>query len=278
MISANLIVLGLSLCFLGARATDPAEKPGSCPLDVDYPRCDSVNTTNPKNECRTDGDCKEDRKCCFSGCQNKCLLPLKDKLDSCRYYDASICIRVIALPSNCHTDEQCQGTDRCCCGCSRRCTSTGTVKSGFCPSKKSDNVAASEESLVKPFPKPKCQSDKDCSGLMKCCGGRCVTPIKEHAGFCPISNEEISCIISLDKPLCSTDADCKKNEKCCLSKSKNRLQCVPALKEKPGVCRVRQIFMKCLVPFPPGNCNSDRDCPGNKKCCYDMCQLNCRDV
>ncbi|CAH2319290.1 whey acidic -like, partial [Pelobates cultripes] len=104
-------------------------------------------------------------------------------------------------------------------------------KSGFCPSKKSDNVAATEESLVKPFPKPKCQSDKDCSGLMKCCGGRCVKPIKEHAGFCPI-NEEISCIITPDKPLCSTDADCKKNEKCCLSKSKNRMQCVPALKGK----------------------------------------------
>ncbi|CAH2319363.1 whey acidic -like [Pelobates cultripes] len=155
------------------------EKPGSCPLDVDYPRCDSVNVNNLKNDCRTDRDCKGDRKCCFSGCQKQCLLPLKDKLDSCPSYDPSICAVIRLSPSNCHTDEQCQGTERCCCFCTRSyCKATVTVKSGFCPSKKSDNVAATEESLVKPFPKPKCQSDKDCSGLMKCCGGRCVKPIK----------------------------------------------------------------------------------------------------
>ncbi|CAH2245266.1 whey acidic -like [Pelobates cultripes] len=180
MISASLIVLGLSLCFRGARATDPTEKPGSCPLDVDYPRCDSVNANNLKNECRTDGDCEGDRKCCFSGCHNHCLLPLQDKLDSCPSDDTSMCKYIFLFPSNCHTDEQCEGTDKCCCFCSH---------------------------------------------------SYCKATVTEHAGFCPI-NEAISCIITPDKPLCSTDADCKKNEKCCLSKSKNRLQCVPALKGK----------------------------------------------
>ncbi|CAH2277461.1 whey acidic -like [Pelobates cultripes] len=89
MISASLIALGLSLCFLGARATDPAEKPGICPLDVDYPRCDS----------------------------KQCLLPLKAKLDPCPSYDPSICARIRLSPGNCHMDNQCQGTERCCFYC-----------------------------------------------------------------------------------------------------------------------------------------------------------------
>ncbi|CAH2299220.1 whey acidic -like [Pelobates cultripes] len=117
MISASLIVLGLSLCFLGARATDPAEKPGICPLDVDYPRCDSVNANNQDNGCQKDSDCEGEKKCCFSGCQKQCLLPLKAKLDPCPSYDPSICARIRLPPGNCHMDNQCQGTERCCFYC-----------------------------------------------------------------------------------------------------------------------------------------------------------------
>ncbi|MEE6473446.1 hypothetical protein FKM82_010032 [Ascaphus truei] len=93
-------------------------KPGDCPQDVDYPTCDAV----PLAECNIDQNCKETKKCCYSGCLRLCLLPLKAKRGICPRYNASLCIGIKPLPDECHADNQCPGTDKCCKKCRYQCT------------------------------------------------------------------------------------------------------------------------------------------------------------
>ncbi|XP_073413917.1 uncharacterized protein [Dendrobates tinctorius] len=236
------------------------EKPGMCPLDVDYPTCDlSVDIVS---ECRRDKDCSGSRICCWSGCRKRCLLPLQPKQNPCPYFNHSICILARPMPSDCHNDKQCQGPDRCCCcNCRRQCTPTEKVKPGQCPALKKKIIATA------------CTKDYDCTGNKKCCGLKCVKPEPEHPGVCPISLEQLSCIY-LNETQCKRDSDCPPKKKCCLTED-NNLTCQKVTNVKPGTCPAPLAL--CLYRFPKPLCACDADCPGNKKCCTPMCLQVCTD-
>ncbi|XP_077148043.1 uncharacterized protein LOC143808832 [Ranitomeya variabilis] len=237
------------------------EKPGSCPADVDYPKCNPLIKVKP--ECFKDKDCKGARKCCSSGCTQRCLLPVQPKLNPCPCSDDSTCIYVKPLPYECHSDSQCQGTDRCCfTKCRYQCTPTVTVKPGQCPAPKKKIIAMA------------CTQDSDCTGDKKCCeqkGLKCVKPEKEHPGVCPNGLQDLSCSY-LNKTLCSRDSDCLPEEKCCLSHG-NILQCTAVKNEKPGSCPIP--LTRCMAPIEEPLCNSDRDCLGQQKCCTPWCRQQC---
>ncbi|XP_075716881.1 uncharacterized protein LOC142758994 [Rhinoderma darwinii] len=265
-----LLLLALSYVSTVERyrpETELAEKPGTCPADVDYPTCQ--DSMIYKNECDIDQDCEGKSKCCYSGCRKRCLLPLEDKMNPCPYFNHSICIYARPLPPDCHTDNQCPGSDRCCCfNCRHQCTPTVKVKPGQCP--------APKKKCPKILPEAECKTDSDCSDNKKCCdqcGQKCVSPEKEHAGVCPTSLENLSCI-NLEKTLCNRDSDCPLKQKCCLSG--DTLQCLDVKNEKPGTCPIP--VTRCKPPPPKPLCNSDQECPGDKKCCTPWCRKECTDV
>ncbi|KAM4041094.1 uncharacterized protein ACNLHF_012278 isoform 2-T2 [Anomaloglossus baeobatrachus] len=238
------------------------EKPGSCPADVDFPICNPNVTYTP--ECEKDKNCTGARKCCYSGCTKRCLLPLQEKLNPCPHFNHSICIYVRPMASDCHNDKQCQGPDRCCCiNCRHQCTKTVKVKSGQCPAPK------------KGFYGKSCTKDSDCTGTKKCCeqnGLKCVPPDQEHAGVCPISLENLSCT-DVNNTLCRGDSDCPLEQKCCLT-GENDLQCqnVTSGKERPVVTSL--VVCKRFVI----ECGGDGDCSPGQKCCNDGCRTACTEV
>ncbi|XP_073528973.1 uncharacterized protein [Phyllobates terribilis] len=241
-----------------------SEKPGCCPADVDYPTCNPLIKVKP--ECYKDKDCNGMKKCCYSGCNQRCLLPLQAKLNPCPYFNHSICILVRPMAPECHKDDQCQGTERCCCcNCRRQCTKTEKVKPGQCPEPKKKIIATA------------CLKDSDCVGSKKCCeqnGLKCVTPEQEYPGVCPISLEQLSCIY-LNKTLCKRDCDCPPKMKCCLSEE-NNLQCQKVTSVKPGSCPIPVTRCRYYGPSK-AQCLCDEDCPGDKKCCTPVCHPECTD-
>lgn len=58
----------------------PAAKPGKCPKPWKGQNgiCDRLGTT-----CRQDFHCRQDRKCCFNGCQNDCVPSGMEKYRKC---------------------------------------------------------------------------------------------------------------------------------------------------------------------------------------------------
>ncbi|XP_073529713.1 uncharacterized protein [Phyllobates terribilis] len=237
------------------------EKPGTCPADVDYPTCNPLIKVKP--ECYKDKDCNGMKKCCYSGCNQRCLLPIQAKRNPCPCFDDSRCIYVKPLPYECHSDSQCQGTERCCfSNCRYQCTPTVTVKPGQCPAPKKKIIGKA------------CTKDSDCSRNKKCCqqkGLKCVAPEQEHPGVCPTGLQDLSCS-HLNKTLCSRDSDCLPEEKCCLSRG-NILQCQKVKSKKPGSCPIP--LTRCKLPMPPPLCESDKDCLGEQKCCTPWCRQEC---
>ncbi|KAM4043589.1 uncharacterized protein ACNLHF_013828 [Anomaloglossus baeobatrachus] len=238
------------------------EKPGSCPADVDFPKCNPNITYTP--ECQKDKNCTGARKCCDSGCTKRCLLPLQEKVNPCPCFDNSKCIYMRPAPAECHSDSQCQGTDRCCfSNCRDQCTPTVQVKPGQCPAPKKGVTGKA------------CTKDSDCLGTKKCCeqnGLKCVTPEKEHPGVCPTGLADLTCPY-LNKKQCRRDSDCQPKEKCCLSG--NTLQCQAVKSVKPGSCPIP--LVRCMTPLPKPLCYSDKDCLGEMKCCSPWCRQQCTD-
>ncbi|XP_072264808.1 uncharacterized protein [Pyxicephalus adspersus] len=155
------------------------EKPGTCPADVDYPRCEG-STLGMENECGIDKKCQGKKKCCFSGCRRRCLLPLDAKENPCPYHNDTECIHVKPAPFECHEDKQCQGTDRCCNkNCRLQCVPTMKEKPGKCP------IPITR--CAYPPPPPKCLSDHSCPGNLKCCtpkcGLECTKPVFSSGGL-----------------------------------------------------------------------------------------------
>ncbi|XP_056417824.1 waprin-Phi1-like [Hyla sarda] len=105
-----------------------------------------------------------------------------------------------------------------------------------------------------------CSKDDDCLGHMKCCDTRCgyKCVYAERPGFCPFNDLPHEAGMT-KRPKCSSDFDCRKNAKCCERGSSK--DCLPALKEKPGVCP------NFCDPKSQLKCSTDKDCPANLKCC-----------
>ncbi|KAM4695488.1 uncharacterized protein O3C94_005768 [Discoglossus pictus] len=247
----------------------PVTDDGDCPMELDHSSC-AVDGVEKKSTCGHDGHCWGTTKCCTHGCLTQCLLPLDAKVGSCPSFDSSKCSADQASDDECHSDDQCPGSERCCCyNCRRKCTYTVRVKSGQCP--------ATKKKCPKKRPKPVCMRDNDCPGNKKCCdqcGKTCMNPKPGHAGFCPELREHLRCNHTLDTPLCSCDDECDAHQKCCVTD--NKMQCVTALKEKPGDCPVI-ISKDCSSRLSRPRCQSDQDCPDYKKCCTSKCGQECTD-
>uniref|UniRef100_A0A8C5PZ59 WAP domain-containing protein n=1 Tax=Leptobrachium leishanense TaxID=445787 RepID=A0A8C5PZ59_9ANUR len=288
-----MILLGCLLaCTASAILPYPGikVKPGQCPKDVDYPTCDFTTDDVKDSECLIDQDCKGKAKCCYSGCQNRCRLPLEDKTDACPSHNAAPCIAIRPSPSDCHDDQQCQGSERCCChNCNYQCVPTVKVKPGQCPAqpKKCPLVAAVEgpdlsdanEDLIKP-PR-RCKTDADCTGDQKCCdycGMTCRSPIKEKSGVCPVPL--IKCLKKPGPDKCQGDKDCVDNKKCCDTGCIKECITPYFISDivKPGTCPIVETLVACKIPFPPGECTRDSHCPDKKKCCDGGCFFHCVDV
>ncbi|KAM4692953.1 uncharacterized protein O3C94_003695 [Discoglossus pictus] len=268
--TSGAILLGLLFCSGVTWAQEknyPLEKPGTCPLDVDWPRCPE-DSMLPPAECQNDTICLGSAKCCYSGCTYRCLLPLEDKVNHCPYFDCSHCIYAKPSPYQCHDDNQCPGGERCCFyQCRMQCKPTVTVKPGQCPA----HILTCTERLENAT----CAEDNDCPAEKKCCdqcGMTCVDVAPEHPGFCPVYVENLSCIYELnDTTICKRDADCAVGKKCCLSDTK--LQCMDALPEKVGSCPITRA--RCSYPPPEPKCETDQNCVGEKKCCTPFCRKEC---
>ncbi|XP_054837172.1 WAP four-disulfide core domain protein 5-like [Eublepharis macularius] len=80
-------------------------KPGACPRD------NRVCISNEDDLCRSDADCKGQKKCCYNACAKRCVLPVKVKPGSCPL-DPTACLpggRVL-----CYGDFDCPGSQKCC--------------------------------------------------------------------------------------------------------------------------------------------------------------------
>ncbi|XP_075451345.1 porwaprin-b-like [Ascaphus truei] len=124
--TAGSLLLGLVLCSVGIWAAVTPVKPvktGVCPQNVDYPTCDVASFVP---ECNTDANCTGTKKCCYSGCRKRCLLPLKKVKNS-------FCPYASFLPDECHADDQCQGSDKCCKKCRSLCTPASEIGGPFLP-------------------------------------------------------------------------------------------------------------------------------------------------
>ncbi|KAM8776518.1 WAP four-disulfide core domain protein 2 [Rhynchonycteris naso] len=94
-----LLVLGFSLV-----TGSEAEKTGVCPeLEEDL---------NCTQECRSDGECADNLKCCRAGCATVCLMP-NEKQGSCPQVDMPL--TPLGLCRNqCQVDSECSGHMKCC--------------------------------------------------------------------------------------------------------------------------------------------------------------------
>uniref|UniRef100_A0A8C5PZN8 WAP domain-containing protein n=1 Tax=Leptobrachium leishanense TaxID=445787 RepID=A0A8C5PZN8_9ANUR len=275
-----MILLGCLLaCTASAILPYPGikVKPGQCPKDVDYPTCDFTTDDVKDSECLIDQDCKGKAKCCYSGCQNRCRLPLEDKTDACPSHNAAPCIAIRPSPSDCHDDQQCQGSERCCChNCNYQCVPTVKEHSGFCP------VSNKQISCGTILEKPRCNSDADCKLKDKCClvdnHMECVPALKEKSGVCPVPL--IKCLKKPGPDKCQGDKDCVDNKKCCDTGCIKECITPYFISDivKPGTCPIVETLVACKIPFPPGECTRDSHCPDKKKCCDGGCFFHCVDV
>jgi len=92
-------------------------KEGMCPNVQPAPRSDSSVCDD---ECRTDGDCKGQHKCCFNGCAKSCLLPVLNDTTTAaptpapeRYQPAGAPPRIVDDETHVASDEGSVATLKC---------------------------------------------------------------------------------------------------------------------------------------------------------------------
>ncbi|XP_069120070.1 antileukoproteinase-like [Argopecten irradians] len=118
------------VCIDTSDSTLESVRPGHCPMPMAAAPC--------VTQCRRDGDCRGEEKCCFNGCGQTCRRPLRNvsrKPGTCPWHLQ----RELVCSVDCASDQDCPGVEKCCttsCGstCSKPCyhwlRGTGT-RSGF---------------------------------------------------------------------------------------------------------------------------------------------------
>ncbi|XP_007530953.1 WAP four-disulfide core domain protein 2 [Erinaceus europaeus] len=101
---AAALLLGLLLLGLPQVTGQGAEKPGVCP--------ELQAAQNCTQECGSDGECKDNLKCCQAGCATVCHMP-NEKKGSCPQVDGGIPILGVCV-DQCQVDSQCPAEMKCC--------------------------------------------------------------------------------------------------------------------------------------------------------------------
>ncbi|XP_055955488.1 keratin-associated protein 10-7 [Patella vulgata] len=258
-------------------AIDPVQKPGTCPTPPDLAL---VSCLLPIiNQCRNDGNCRLDLKCCPNPCGRRCDLD-RPKPGFCSRITkpTEICLVV----DNCKNDRDCPLSQKCCQqACGTRCENALVIappsKPGVCPV----SVGPPVESCPSPPLTNQCNIDDDCSGDQKCCSstcGRVCDLVKPKPGFCPNLPRSAFFVKCVPFSRCDNDGDCPSRQKCC-ERGCGR-QCVNANTNspirKPGVCPTPPDLAatSCVLPIT-NECSNDRGCRDDLKCCPDPCGRRC---
>ncbi|XP_040544216.1 WAP four-disulfide core domain protein 3 isoform X1 [Gallus gallus] len=155
-------------------------------------------------------------------------------------------------------------------------------KAGMCPA-----VGSSPTRPTRRY----CLSDHSCPGAEKCCLLRDVrTCLLPAAGMgscgaaaagqgtgatgepCSPAHSTSSLTETLGSPggvscrvSCCNETACGHGERCCI-------RCLRAEPAKSGLCPRKRARRDAVCP---NLCTDDRDCPGDKKCCFSGCGLSC---
>ncbi|XP_053316499.1 WAP four-disulfide core domain protein 8-like [Spea bombifrons] len=261
----------------------PPFDPAICPLARPGP-----------DECKTDVQCPRDKKCCCSNCGWKCVPPVQVKYGRCPPILAK-CKTPTPVPK-CKQDSDCPNKKKCCDICGKSCWDPEEEPFGSCP----DAGIAEAKSLR--CSSVTCSRDADCAADEKCCASRgkqqCVKSPTEVTTVCPPS-KAITCVSGkAQSDDCRSDADCPKSKKCCCSScgakcvypikreimigiptsftkvSSSNLRDILIALGKAGRCPLVQTICAAFPSDP--QCDTDTDCPGDKKCC-DICGRVCSD-
>ncbi|XP_048580646.1 fibrillin-1 isoform X2 [Nematostella vectensis] len=214
-----------------------ADKRGMCPpADVDVTSCPN----SVSDRCFNDADCRGNRKCCFTGCHMACLKPMKKK----------------------HSQEK------------------KVAKLGTCPAPTFSGKLCSE-----PYLTDMCSVDLDCPGKRRCCyngcNHECLIPIKlpmarPKPGICPIQDYIDPSLCKSTRDECQTDADCFGRRKCCFSGCAMECMETPGSIPRPGQCPMVDETDPEMCPDDEADkCQIDDQCPGNDKCCFTACIMEC---
>jgi len=225
-------------------------KPGKCPKPWKGQNgiCDRLGTM-----CRQDSHCRQDRKCCFNGCQNDCVPSVGVKI--CEKHRDEQIAKIPAgfvgvfIPSckvnGDYEEIQCHGS------------------SGYCWCV-DDN--GNELPGTRTRDEPDCTNSVFDNGAGK--EGTCPQPWKGKTGFCDKMGDE-----------CGMDYHCGETEKCCFSGCQR--MCVNSTEThqregtRPGKCPKPWLGQEGLCDRRSDMCLQDVDCKESEICCFNGCQNEC---
>lgn len=254
-------------------STPPTPRPGVCP---NVPQLPADQCQSSREFCNSDHACPEPLKCCFDGCNNRCINPESSAMSTKEGFCPSFSMNASSVCRvDCTSDDSCPGDQKCCSvGCAVTCVEPNRTppkdKAGFCPFIPTSLSSSCQQS---------CQLDDSCPGIMKCCQNGCsrkcynpvaMPPAVSKAGYCPASTSNLQC----DEP-CTSDGSCEGNKKCCQLSC--GMSCVDPNMDHPGVklgfCPFvnPNVSTMCLQ-----TCSSDYSCTGDTKCCsFGQCSMRC---
>ncbi|KAH3702913.1 kielin/chordin-like protein [Dreissena polymorpha] len=144
-------------------------KPGFCTpsLDPSEPKC--------KDRCKTDANCKDNRKCCMSGCGQKCVVPSKDDCSVVADCMPLTCKRIHMPPGACCP--VCKNN-----GKSKNCKKNGKIY------REGEDVPDDDPCMF-----CRCDSGEVVCAIMDCAAPPCEDPFSIPGQCCPVCNTDTSC-------------------------------------------------------------------------------------
>ncbi len=276
----------------------PSEEGKTTTFEVEV--CDSgtpplCNTqtfeATPRQACRVDIDCKNDRICIFgTNSQGRCFVPIcTPQTQPCLYQD-DLCKEGACLPDpckgkTCAAGEVCRPSDGTCfkpCA-GVQCSADQTCRDGVCGKDpcqtagltcKADEICDPTTSTPKCSPNPcnsmSCRFGRTCSVQGRCIEDPCLKV------QCPDPTNQ-RCVLGqcVDIPRCKVDIDCP-NMDVCLQGICQPAQCYTSKCPQTQRC-VKAVCEPQLCPTPNGTpCSADQFCrPSDNKCVKSCGSVSC---